>query len=156
MDLQARTHLPIAQLDPSVHANDRTIKGIVTLIWPYSSSNQSISILLVEPDFRLRRTKGQVRICFRGSSAKAVTKSRISSGDGVLLSLVGVEWARNATTTKTPGRGVDWELRFGERVVLQVRVTFSRSKVEQLANAIPRWRRSLITLILSSSCKVEL
>ncbi len=116
---------PIAQLEPSIETTDTSISGIVTLIWPYSASQSSYSLLLVEPDFRLRRHKGQVRLHFTGSSAKAVARGGIQSGDRLLLSLEDVQWTQNASTaeitTQTPGKGIDWELQFGERVVLQVR-----------------------------------
>lgn len=124
MELHARTQLPIAQLEPSINRSTSLIRGVVTLVWPYSSSTNSISVLLVEPDFRLRRNKGQVRITFRGSSAKAVARSGLNSGDGLVLGLEGVEWIKDEGVIKTPGRGVDWELRFGGRVILQVREQF--------------------------------
>ena len=112
---------PIAQLQPSIETEDRTTAGIVTLIWPYSASQKSYSFLLVEPDFRLRRHNGQVRLHFTGSVAKAVARGGIKSGDQILLSLEGVQWARDGSTEKTPGRGIEWELLFEERVKLQVR-----------------------------------
>lgn len=112
--------MPISELQPSVDTNNSSIRGIVTLIWPYSSSNGSLSLLLAEPDFRLRRQKGQIRVIFTGSSAKLVARSGVSSGDGVVLALVGVQWAKDETTLRTPGKGSEWELKFGERAVLQV------------------------------------
>lgn len=112
---------PIAQLEPSIETTNTSVSGIVTLIWPYSASQSSYSLLLVEPDFRMRRHKGQVRLHFTGSSAKAVARCGIQSGDHLLLSLDDVQWTQDAEiTTQTPGKGIDWELRFGERVVLQV------------------------------------
>lgn len=120
MDLQFRSHLPIAQLQPTVEASGSYVRGIVTLIWPYSSSNQSISILLVEPDFRLRRYRGQVRVSFKGACAKAVAKSGLTSGDEVLVGLLGAELVHEDIAVRPPGRGVDWELQFGRRFLLQV------------------------------------
>ena len=113
--------LPIAQLQPGLDNDSTTIKGIVTLIWPYALHSQTLSLLLVEPDFRLRRHRGQVRVHFHGSSAKALSRSGIVSGDQLLLSLKGVEWAKDTLTASTPGRGIEWELRYSERVVLKVR-----------------------------------
>ncbi|KAF4632200.1 hypothetical protein G7Y89_g5926 [Cudoniella acicularis] len=86
-----------------------------------SSATDSVSFLLSEPDFRLRRTKGQVRVHFAGSSAKRVAKSGIASGDEVLLSLDGVEWVRDQTRVSTPGNSVEVELRFTEKLLLQFR-----------------------------------
>ena len=112
---------PIAQLNPDLRPDESSVTGIVTLIWPYASSKETFSLLLVEPDFRLRSKRGQVRVHFQGSSAKAVARSGISSGDQLLLSLRGAQWAKSFTAAVTPGRGIDWELQFGERLVLQVR-----------------------------------
>ena len=80
-----------------------------------------MAFLLVEPDFRLRRTRGQVRVQFSGSSAKAVAKAGIASGDEVILSLDGVEWVHDETLFATPGRGVEFDLKFTERLLVQVR-----------------------------------
>lgn len=119
-ELLDRDRIPIANLGPSNQAESSTIVGVVALIWPYSSSGKTFAVLLVEPDFRLRRTKGQVLVRFYGSSAKAIAKSGVSSGDQILLSLTGALWVEDDSTTKTPGKGIEWELHFRERVVLQV------------------------------------
>ena len=120
MDLQNQTLLPIAELNPSLDVSKIKIAGTVTLIWPYSQSKGLARILLVARDQRLRDKKGQVLIEFRGSSAKAVARSGLTSGDVVTLSLLGVEWSKNNTINQTPGRSVDWELVFGERLILLV------------------------------------
>ncbi|KAH6703164.1 hypothetical protein BKA61DRAFT_619029 [Leptodontidium sp. MPI-SDFR-AT-0119] len=120
--LESTEHIPIAQLNPELAAPaTRAIKAVVTLTWPYSSATGSVAFLLSEPDFRLRRTRGQVRARFSGSSAKAVAASGIASGDEVILCLVGVEWISNDSTVVTPGRGIEFELRFSERLLLQFR-----------------------------------
>ena len=112
---------PISQLNPDLRPDGASITGIVTLIWPYATSKKTFSLLLVEPDFRLRSKRGQVRVHFQGSSAKAVARSEISSGDRLLLSLKGAQWAKDSTAATTPGKGIDWELQFGERLLLEVR-----------------------------------
>lgn len=117
---EIQKRVPIADLEPSLETQLTSVTGIVTLIWPYSSSSKTLSVLLVEPDFRLRRHKGQVRIHFTGSSATAVARSGITIGTQISLSLVGVHWAKDESTPRTPGNGVEWELRFGERLALQV------------------------------------
>lgn len=120
--IASAAHIPIAQLTPLLAApSSRSIKAIVTLTWPYSSATGSVAFLLSEPDFRLRRTRGQVRVQFAGSSAKQVTKSGIASGDEVVLCLEGAEWIEDDNQVSTPGRGVEFELRFTERLLLQVR-----------------------------------
>ena len=114
------TTLPIAQLQPGLDPDSTSVTGIVTLIWPYASSTRTLSLLLVEPDFRLRRHRGQVRVHFHGSSAKALSTAGVNSGDQLLLNLTGMQWAKDAFTASTPGKGIEWELRYGERAVLQV------------------------------------
>ncbi|MCJ1465774.1 hypothetical protein MMC07_004393 [Pseudocyphellaria aurata] len=115
-----RASIPIAQLQPSISSNECTIVGQVALIWPYSSSKKSFGLLIVEPDFRLRHDRGQVHVKFSGSSAKDVARSGVKIGDEILLSLVGVEWTKDEASLQTPGHGIDWELCFRERLVLQL------------------------------------
>ncbi|KAI4145665.1 MAG: hypothetical protein LQ341_002307 [Variospora aurantia] len=111
--------IPIAQLEPSLVESGRPVYGVVTLIWPYSTSNKSFSLLLAEPDFRLRHQNGQVRIHFTGSSAKVVSGYNPQSGDNVILNLVGAQWEKDETASKTPGRGIEWQIRFSERATLR-------------------------------------
>ena len=120
---------PIAQLNPDLEHDDSSVAGIVTLIWPYAASKSTFSLLLVDPDFRLRSNRGQVRVHFQGSSAKAVARSGISSGDQLLLSLRGAQWVKDSTAATTPGRGIDWQLQYEERLVLQVRGLQQRNRI---------------------------
>ena len=122
MDRLSQKTLPIAALQPSVDPVNNAVRGIITLVWPYSASKQTTSILLAEPDFRLRKHKGQVRVEFHGSSAKSVARSGLTSGDEVVLRLSGVKWVENTVSRQTPGRSVDWELHFGQKVDLQVKI----------------------------------
>ena len=112
--------VPIAQLRPALDASVGFVEGLVTLVWPYSPSHQSTRILLVEPDFRLRPNRGQVRISFIGASARAVAKSGLTSGDRVSVRLAAAVWLPEDTGGTTPGRGPGWELQYGQRVTLQV------------------------------------
>lgn len=114
-------HVAIAELAPSLPSPDtKAIKAVVTLIWPFSSSTRQAALLLAEPDFRLRRRKGQVRVRLAGAGAEAVARSHVSIGDKVTLRLVGAQWINNVGDTKMPGRSVDWELQYGQRLVMQV------------------------------------
>lgn len=112
--------IPIAQLQPGLDAEATSVTGVVTLIWPYASSTQSTSLLLVEPDFRLRGHRGQVRVHFNGASARTVAKSGLGSGDRLSMSLKGSAWTKDSSSTTTPGRSIEWELKYGERVLLEV------------------------------------
>ena len=115
--------VPIATLAPSISfADTKSFKGVVTLVWPYSSSARQYALLLAEQDFRLRRQKGQIRVQFGGASAKAVARSRIGIGDVVTVGLEGVQWVQEeAEQSREPEQGVDWELRYEQRLVLQAR-----------------------------------
>jgi hypothetical protein len=119
----ATEQVAIAKLEPTLsNLQSCYFKAVVTLIWPYSSSNKTLSVLLAEPDFLLRRSRGQVKVQFAGSSAKHVFDAGIGSGDELVVSLNGAEWIpESASAAQTPGRGIEWELKFAERLVLQVR-----------------------------------
>jgi len=139
--------VPIAKLRPELeHADERYVSGVVTLIWPYASATKSLSLLLVEPDFRLRRHQGQVRVRFNGASAKAVARSGISSGDQLLLSLRGIQWEKDASVATTPGKGIEWEIRYGERVQLQVRDPYANALQMLIFTKIQRPSHDPITL----------
>lgn len=112
--------IPIAQLHPDQDVSGKSITGLVTLLWPYSKSQRTFSLLLVEPDFRLRRQNGQVRVHLQGPSASVLAKSGVQSGDQIILNLEGVNWLRDESTKETPGRGIEWQLQFGECLSLQV------------------------------------
>ncbi|KAI9798671.1 MAG: hypothetical protein M1833_004660 [Piccolia ochrophora] len=119
---RGNSYLPIAELSPSLGASpSRSIRAIVSLIWPYSASKHSVALLLTEPDFRLRRNRGQVKVYFKGPSARAVARSGITSGDEVVLGLEGAEWLTDEQATSTPGRGIEWALVFQGRLLLQSR-----------------------------------
>ncbi|KFZ03386.1 hypothetical protein V502_10989, partial [Pseudogymnoascus sp. VKM F-4520 (FW-2644)] len=119
----ATEQVAIAKLEPTIpNLQSCYFKAVVTLLWPYSSSNKSLSVLLAEPDFRLRGNRGQVKVQFAGSSAKHVYDAGIGSGDELVVSLNGAEWIpESAGAAQTPGRGIEWELKFAERLVLQIR-----------------------------------
>ena len=139
--------MPIAELQPELaEADECYFQGVVTLIWPYSSSSKSLSLLLVEPDFRLRARHGQVRLYFRGASAKAVSKREVTSGDQLTLGLRGVTWAKDDSAASTPGKGIEWQLQYGE--VLDLKVCANYSVTDQLLNFLDstRIRRNDIRL----------
>lgn len=127
----ATEQVAIAKLDPTLpNLQSCYFKAVVTLLWPYSSSNKSLSVLLAEPDFRLRSSRGQVKVQFTGSSAKHVFDAGIGSGDELVVSLNGAEWIpESASAAQTPGRGIEWELKFAERLVLQVRWMLSSNSI---------------------------
>ncbi|KAI9695067.1 MAG: hypothetical protein M1820_008960 [Bogoriella megaspora] len=115
------TSIPIPTLSPSLpNLPSLSVHGIVILLWPYSSSTRSCALLLSSPDYRQRNRKGQVRVQFHGVSARTVAEQRIGIGDAVTLGLEGVEWVEvGEGNGSTPGKSVDWEMRFTKRLCLR-------------------------------------
>lgn len=92
------------------------MRAVVTLVWPYSSTTKSLSLLLAEPDFRLRRSNGQVKVVFHGPVAEKVAESHAGIGDEIVLSLAGSRFVDN----NAAGNYVAWDLHFDDRVFLEV------------------------------------
>jgi len=112
--------IPISQLKPELHSlESKQIRGVVILIWPYSSSARQFAFLLGDPDFRLRRKNGQVRVRFSGSSARALACTGVGIGDTVVLSLRGAELVRGASVS-TPGKSIDWELAYTQSLFTRI------------------------------------
>ena len=113
--------VPIQDLSPTLQSLDqKAIQGIITVLWPYSSSTGKIAFLLAHPDFRFRGRKGQIRIQFSAASAKAVAQTKTGIGDEVILHLEGSRWIESVQGVVTPGKSVDGELLFEDRLVMQV------------------------------------
>ncbi|KAK8229360.1 hypothetical protein HDK90DRAFT_493797 [Phyllosticta capitalensis] len=116
--------LPISALHPGLPSlATQSIVAIITLVWPYSSSTRACALLLAEPDFRLRRRRGQVRVQFFADAAEAVATSGVGIGDVVVLRLgPAVQWLQSSgeeEVVRTPGKSVEWEL--GYRRALRLR-----------------------------------
>lgn len=113
--------IAIAKLAPSLaDAGDKHIRAVVTLLWPYSSSTRKVALLLAEPDFRLRKRNGQVRVQFTGPAARAVARSYIGIGDVVVLTLAGAKWVDATPGLVTPGKSIDAELVFREKLRMDI------------------------------------
>lgn len=114
--------VPIASLTPAIAPpSTGSIRGIVTLYWPYSTLSKQCALLLADPDFRMRNKSGQIRVRFSGPSAELVAKSNISIGDEVTFELDGAKWAGAPTgVVSTPGKSVDGELEFNNTLGLQI------------------------------------
>ena len=111
------TYIPIAQISPALdRLEGHSIRAVVTLVWPYSSATKSLSLLLAEPDFRLRRANGQVKVIFYGFVAERIAKTHVGIGDEVTLSLAGSRLVNNETT----GNCMAWDVHFDDRVLLEV------------------------------------
>jgi hypothetical protein len=111
----------ISHLEPPSDAQSpRHIRAVVALVWPYSSSTRALSLLLAEPDIRLRKRKGQVKVTFHGPSAEAVAKGQVGIGDTVQLGLEGAQWVQTNENVSTPGKKIEWDLVFDGRADLDV------------------------------------
>ncbi|EOO01490.1 hypothetical protein UCRPA7_3061 [Phaeoacremonium minimum UCRPA7] len=112
---------PIAELGPELtESQKRVVRGEVTITWPYNSVNKSLAFLLAEPDVRLRRAKGLIRVQLNGASAEAVAGCNLGGGDEVLLSLDGVGWEKDDAPARPAGSRSDWQLKFSNKIILQV------------------------------------
>ncbi|KAL2142072.1 hypothetical protein VTI28DRAFT_1585 [Corynascus sepedonium] len=120
--LASRTPTPIAQLNPDLpDQTSRVVRGDVTITWPYNSVTQRFAFLLAEPDVRLRRSKGQIRVELQGPSAKAAAECGIGAGDELLFSLAGAEWSTDPAPGRIPGARVEWQLQFSKKLASQVK-----------------------------------
>ena len=120
MVFSSKTRLPIAQLSPYVEQQEAYVHGTITVIWPYSASKQSWSFLLVEPDFRLRRSRGQIRVSLHGVCARRTARLGLVSGDEINLALAGAQWLEDTAQDQTPGRGVGWEISYSRQLIAEV------------------------------------
>ena len=119
--LASQPTTPIAQLNPDLPDQaSRVVRGEITITWPYNSVTKTLAFLLAEPDVRLRRAKGQIRIVLHGSSAKVASEHGLGAGDELRFSLAGAEWAKDVSPGRIPGARVDWQLQFNNRLILQV------------------------------------
>lgn len=125
--LLSRDPIPIAQLNPDLpDQTERVVRGEVTITWPYNSVTKTTAFLVAEPDVRLRRDRGQVRIELHGPSAKAFSTCGIGAGDEVWFSLNGAEWAKDQSPGRVPGARLEWQILFNQRLTLQVCASSNR------------------------------
>lgn len=124
--------ISIASLSPQRTPPSGAIHAVVALVWPYSSLSRQCALLLVDPDFRLRKKQGQVRIRFTGASAEAVATSHVGIGDKIVLALSGAAWALNVEEMQMPGCGVDGDLEYRGR--LELKFTRPRDGIEVEVN----------------------
>jgi hypothetical protein len=112
------TKLSLASLTPETANAPAFLEGVVSLLWPFSPSSATLSLLVCEEDFRLRGSKGQLRANFRGASARTLDAKKVQIGDTVQISLEGAEL--EVLENATP-RDVPWAIVFSTRLVMKVR-----------------------------------
>lgn len=109
--------LPLASIAPGVaDLEPLFFVATISLIWPFSASSSHLSILACEEDFRLRRSRGQLRVNFNGPSASAVDATGIQIGDSVSLSLEGAEFETLEDATE---RDIPWAVTFSSRLIMK-------------------------------------
>ncbi|KAK4127729.1 hypothetical protein N657DRAFT_687950 [Parathielavia appendiculata] len=120
--LASKIQTPIAQLNPELPDQaSRAVRGEITITWPYNSVTKRLAFLIAEPDVRLRRAKGQIRIELQGPSAKTASELGLGAGDELLFSLDGAEWSKDESPGRIPGARVEWQLQFDQNLNLQVK-----------------------------------
>jgi hypothetical protein len=112
--------VPISSLEKLDNPQSKQLRGVITLIWPFSSSTHKAAFLVAEPDFRLRSKKGQVRVQTRGPAAVAVANSKLGIGDEITLNLDRAKWVEAEQGVSTPGRSVELELVYGSYLDIEV------------------------------------
>lgn len=111
----ASLSVPVTGLSPTPTALRSHIEGNIALVWPYSNSTATFSVLLVD-----HTSRGQVKVVFRGGCAKQVANTKVGIGDKIKLALVGCEWKETVDIISTPGKRLEWDLQFHSRLILQV------------------------------------
>lgn len=130
-------NLPIAELTPELpNLDSKQFRAVVRLLWPFSSSTRQCALLLVEPDFRLRNKKGQVRVRFTGSSARAIAETGVGIGDEVVIGLRGAQFVQETVDIRTPGKSLDWELTYSQTLVVQVRRNLPPRRLRRLTTVV--------------------
>lgn len=134
--------ISISRLSPSLnHLDQKYLYATVILLWPYSSTTKQFSLLLSEPDFRLRGANGQVKVNFRGKAAEAVANAKVGSGDTVYLTLDGAELKAQDDGASNTVQGIEWELLFCSRVLLEVIIMLCVSTMLRSCHANIMYRR---------------
>ncbi|CAZ81201.1 unnamed protein product [Tuber melanosporum] len=119
--------VPLASLAPGTYDNEPGFfVAIISLLWPFSPSSSSLSILASEKDFRLRKNRGQVRVNFTGLAASVVDQTKLQIGDRVIISLEGVEFQPLDDATE---RDVPWVVVYSTRLAMKVKTTSGWSTI---------------------------
>ncbi|KAL1956836.1 hypothetical protein VTO42DRAFT_6786 [Malbranchea cinnamomea] len=143
------TPTSVTQLSPSLQEqNQRYVRAVVVLLWPFSSTTKVFKLLLAEPDFRLRNSHGQILVTCRGAIAESVAKSKVGIGDTVLLGLDGASWEKMVDELPALAGKSEWSLIFTERILLEI---YRESSLFATIDADFRNRQDEVKLISDAS-----
>jgi hypothetical protein len=124
--------VPVAQLCPTLeNPGQHAFHAVVVLVWPFSKLNRSFSLLLADPDSRLRTHHGQVMVIFRGPCAEEVARTHVGIGDEITLSLKGAKWMENENAQSIPGKSLRWQLQFTNSIKLKVYATLTSTELKR-------------------------
>lgn len=120
-DTWPTTKLSLANLCPETATAPARLEGVVSLQWPFSQSASTIAFLVCEEDFRLRTSKGQLRVNFKGPVAKEVDARNIQIGNKIQLSLDGAHFEELPNPSP---RDVPWTIEYSSRLRMKVAHVF--------------------------------
>lgn len=112
--------IPISAVNENTNLQSSFINGVVSLLWPYSSSRHEFSILLGEEDILERINRGQIKLTFLGRAIGKALESKMQIGDIVKVSLAGSNITANDDLSKSESDS-DWKCVWDSTVLIQVR-----------------------------------
>jgi|SRR5271167_3815377 len=112
-ELSNLTPLELSDVSPTNVTSTSLLHGIITIKWPYSSSQQKLTFLLADPDPRKRASGGQVKITLIGPAAEILDETE--SGDRLSIAP-----RNNAIVETDDSRRIKWHITFPEGCILIV------------------------------------
>lgn len=112
-----RVPIRIKDISPDLlFRSEEILRGVISLRWPYSSSQSALSIQLADEDVRRRGDKGHVRMTFHGAAAAALK-------DLPSLSLLEISAAPDSVSlehVEGSARDINYRLNFNGDVTVQI------------------------------------
>ena len=107
--------LEISEVSPTSITTNSLLRGRIAIKWPYSSTEQKLTFLLVDEDIRKRASGGQVRVTLSGEAAAIV--DQIESGEEVAIALPDTV---SVTVDEIAEPRCKWHIAFPDGCILQV------------------------------------
>jgi hypothetical protein len=112
-------HIALAQVSSStVLTSDTALDGVITIKWPYLSTQQKLTFLLADPDPRKRASGGQLKVSVRGPAAEFLNS--VDNGEAISV------WASKSVVEPEEGK-VKWHVYFDEGCNLKVYLVSPRT-----------------------------